>query len=173
MKLRETDTACQIGLQVGMIFPSDPTQLQHQESTKIGGSDTTGAKRSRGDNDQQSQASSKDSNAAPPYEGYCTRCGTKGHKNKNCARPDDQGQYLNDDPNTEYAESQAWQNVLKQWPGMLSATLYPRFPSSNHIFSIDGPPKKSGMEKPSTNTKGGGGRGRGGRGSRGRGGGKG
>ena len=63
MKLRETDTACQIGLQVGMIFPSDPTQLQHQEPAKTGGSDKPGVKRPRGDNDKQSQSSSQGSSA--------------------------------------------------------------------------------------------------------------
>ena len=173
-KLHATDAACQIGLQVGMIFPSDPTQLQHQESTKIGGSENTGAKRPRGDNDKQSQSSNQGSSAkGTKYDGACTRCGTLGHRAKQCARPDDQSQYLNDDPNTEYSDSQAWANVLKQWPGMLSATQDPRCPNKQHIFSIDGPPKISGNEKPSTKPTGGGGRGRGGRGSRGRGGGRG
>jgi len=75
MKLRETDTACQIGLQVGMIFPSDPTQLQHQEPAKTGGSDKPGVKRPRGDNDKQSQSSSQGSSAkGTKYDGACTRC---------------------------------------------------------------------------------------------------
>ena len=173
-KMHDTDAACQIGLQVGMIFPSDPTQLQHQEPTKIGGSDNTGAKRPRGDNDKQSQSSSQSSSAKVKYDGACTRCGTKGHRAKQCARPADQSHYLNDDPNTEYADSQAWQNVINQWPGMLSATEYPRCPSKQHIFSIEGPPKKGTTEvHPLTKPSGGGGRGRGGRGSRGRGGGRG
>ena len=46
IKWGDTDEACQIGLQVGMIFP-DPTLLYHYESTKQGGSDTTGTKKKK------------------------------------------------------------------------------------------------------------------------------
>jgi hypothetical protein len=177
LKWRDTEAACEIGLQVGMIFPTDPTQLVHHDATKQGGgSETSGAKRPRsGENDRKGQASSQSSNASAKIEGHCTRCGALGHKAKTCTRPADQSHYLNDDPNIEYADSQGWANVLNQWPGMLSATLYPRCPRKDHIFSIDGPPKKAADEihpltKPSS---GGGGRGRGGRGPRGRGGGRG
>ena len=40
-KWRETEAACAIGVQVGMIFPTDPTKLHHQDS-KIGGKEIPG-----------------------------------------------------------------------------------------------------------------------------------
>ena len=99
---------------MGMTFPSDAARLEHIEPTKSGGSDKPGGvKRPRGDNDKKGQSSSQQgSSAKEQYDGACTRCGTLGHRAKVCARPDDQNHYLNNDPNTEYADSQCWKNVL-------------------------------------------------------------
>ena len=59
-KLRSTESNCEIGLQVGMIFP-DPTYLRYTapDSTKGGGSATAGPKRACSDNEQQGHSNDK------------------------------------------------------------------------------------------------------------------
>ena len=121
-----------------MIFP-DPTYLQYTapESTKGGRSATAGPKRARSDNEHQGQSNDKN------FVGACTICGIKNkHPSKQCPMKGDQSQYLNHDPNVEYADSNAWKAVLSSWPKMLDETRYPRNPSNHHINQFDGPPKK-------------------------------
>ena len=132
-KWRETEAACAIGVQVGMIFPTDPTKLQHHDS-KIGGPDNTGAKRSRGD---ASSSSSQGPSAKEAQDAICNRCGNKGHKTKSCNRDSsDMERFINDDPNTEYANSKAWQNVLSQWP---QSNRIPKMPQQASHLSIRWP----------------------------------
>jgi len=160
-KWRSTEGNCEVGLQVGMIFP-DPTYLQYfaPESNKVGGSATAGPKRARSDNEYQGH--STDKNSTTNFVGACTLCGIKNkHPAKSCPMKGEQGPYLNHDPNTEYANSNAWKAVLANWPQMLDETKYPRNPSEYHIKQFDGSKKSSSSSKPPPNPTGGGGRGRG------------
>ena len=168
-KWRSTESNCEVGLQVGMIFP-DPTYLQYiaPESNKVGGTATAGPKRARSDNEYQGH--STDKNSTTNFVGACTLCGIKNkHPAKSCPMKGEQGPYLNHDPNTEYANSNAWKAVLANWPQMLDETKYPRNPSEYHIKQFDGSKKSSSSSKPPPNPTGGGGRGRGDRDQHGKG----
>ena len=153
-KWRSTEGNCEVGLQVGMIFP-DPTYLQYvaPESNKSGGSATAAPKRARSDTEQQGQSTDQISTTSSNYVGICTMCGIKNkHPPKSCPSKGKPGQHLNYDPNTEYAQSKAWEQVLERWPTMLEATGYPRNPSQYHISQCEGPTKQTtGSSKPPQN----------------------
>jgi len=160
-KWMETKRACEVGIQVGMIFPEN-YRLQHmgnQSYSKQGGSayDYNSQKRPRTEysGDNQSQ---------PQQEGLCTVCGIKGHLPKQCQYFGvHTNKFANQELDVEYANSSAWGAVLAQYPNILAITKYPRVPRMSHLSTHDR------QTKHSSQASGGGGRGRGTDSSRGRG----